>query len=313
MNQEEIQESRLRLQQELDARKLKIAKGILPPTRSLEELRSERNAMENVLSIGDVMKEVLPKLLSMEAKLKAHSDNIREKIAGLEPEFCIEHPEQLLEVDEDLTIGKSWKNNAFTVFLKPCPTCKAITQEISAQSRWLDLGIPHKVLKATFDNFDTEVDSAKQKVLKKFQGQVKRGNGFILAVGLWGTGKSHLAAATIKAIGHGIFITEHDLIGELRQTYAENSGQDTLVEKYRSAKVLVLDELTKDVKGVDIAPLLYRVLGYRHDNDLLTVLTSNETIEECMAILGPKLRDRMRENYVIANFTWKSHRQPMEL
>lgn len=308
---EEIQDSRLRAEALVAERKAKINKGEAKPVRTPSEVRAASLAGQNIVCLGDAIAPAIQIFADMAVRARDFANGVREDIAKLVPIPCEDHPHSTLLVNEDLSIEKSWIYRKFTVVYFGCPDCAIEKHAIEQRAKWIDCGIPHKVLHATFENFDVSGDMEKERALDKFTTQLKRNKGFIIAVGKWGTGKSHLAAALIKAAGGGIFITEHDLIGELRQTYVDNSGQDSLVNKYRTAKVLVLDEVTPDVKGVDIAPLLYRVLGYRHDNDLLTCITSNEEVEVVMSILGPKIRDRIRESYKIANFTWESHRKPL--
>lgn len=311
---DEIAQIRQDLQKLVEHRKKIEAAGKAKPSETHEELVAAMNASQNILSMGDVMREILPKMKEQEQKAAAFAASVKEKINGVESRFCEDHDQQELEIDVDATIGHSWKHNAFTVVTKECPVCRRVKQAIAKSSYWLDRGIPRTVLDATLVNYNTTGSEEKARVVKKFRKQIEKGSGFIFAVGTYGAGKSHLAAATIKEAGDGLFVTMHDLVGELRQTY-EDGGQDDLVEKYRKAKVLVIDELSLEVydpsrkKGLDIPALLYRVLGYRYEQGLLTVITSNETIEACMSILGPKLRDRMHTNYTIANFTWNSHRQ----
>lgn len=280
-----------------------------------------KDPMENIVSVGDVMQAAMKELMPRFERMKEQSDRfvifLDQQKKSCEREYCLEHEDQILDFDEDRTYGRSWNASAdgdvFVPVFADCPVCREIKLKVESEGRWVKRGIPSKVLHATFDNFidideDPDQAKAKQKALGKFQRQLKTGHGFIIAIGKFGTGKSHLAAAAMRQAGGGLFVTLADLVGELRQTYSDNEGQDNLVDRYRSAKVLVLDELTTEVKGSDIPQLLYRILGHRHDNDRLTIITSNEAIEVCMEILGGKIRDRIRESYTICNFTWESHR-----
>lgn len=274
--------------------------------------------LKGVVDICEAIRGTMPKFEELSKRSTEFGNWIREKIKTSEREHCIEHECEILEFDEDKTYSASWRaggdsQKEFIPQFKDCHLCAIEKKKANEGRRWVKCGIPSKVLHATFENFiatddDLEMAVARRKVIAKFDKQIKLNKGFIIAIGLYGTGKSHLSAATIKRIGGGMFITLADMIGELRQTYSDNSGQDELVEKYRTAKVLVLDELATEVKGVDIGPLLYRILGHRYDKDLLTILTSNEPLEVCLEILGGKLRDRLRDSYTVANFTWKSQR-----
>lgn len=302
-------EPELSLDEQVEARKAQERAGLTLPKTSFEERRAERLAMDGIVSVADCIRETLPRFAEIQAKLDVFIKENGELIAMSDPIFCIEHEDVQLPVDFERTNGQSWKQQRLVMVYGECPKCQEEKRASDIVSRWLSIGIPHKVAHATFENFYSGGDVAKEKALKKFKAQSIKG-GFIIAVGKVGTGKSHLAAATIKQVGGGIFVTQHDMIGELRATYSNEGTQDELVEKYRKAKVFVLDELTPEVKGVDISPFLYRVLAQRYDEDKLTVLTSNEEVETCLAILGPKLRDRIRTNYTLANFTWESHRKP---
>lgn len=308
MTAAEKAESLQNLDKLVEEHKRRIDAGEQKPVQTGEERRAARLAAEGIVTLRECVEKFMTGIDAVQKKTAEHRDNIRMQLRSVETEFCIDHPDQAIPIEEDKTFEESWRKNSLAIVYGVCPKCAAERQKEREEHLWLDRGVPNKVLHATFDNYNTDGDPDKQKALAKFRAQVKRGGGFIIAVGLWGTGKSHLAAATMKAVGGGAFITEHDLIAELRKTYETNSGQDKMVEKYRTAKVLVLDELSPEVKGADVSPLLYRVLGYRHDHNLLTVITSNDDLNTILGILGPKLKDRMRENYTVANFTWASHR-----
>lgn len=255
---------------------------------------------------------VMERLAKLEAETKAFRASMRKWLDSLQHDTCPEHNIEL-PVDYEGSMAESWRTKGRVVRYIACPRCAKVFEASAMESRLLRCGIPQKVLHATFENFETKREHAREVALAKFKTQLKIKRGFIIALGHPGTGKSHLAAATLKAGGGGVFITEADLIGELRQTYASNEGQDAMVEKYRKASVLVIDELSTEVKGVDIPNLLYRILAHRYDNNRLTIITSNEELATCLSIFGPKLTDRVRESYVVANFTWESHRSASKL
>lgn len=303
-------EAQLRLNTEVERIKQLEREGKRTPLATAQERHDKLKALScDMLDLGSAIREALPILESLTIRAKKFSDDWRTWwCQNYEVVICEEHNEPLL-VNEDESIRQSWLKQKNSVVWLSCPKCEQEKNRAALTVRWISAGIPQKVLHATFDNFlhgDEELKQFKAKL--KFMEQSSIGKGFVLAVGNYGTGKSHLAAATIKYANSGIFVTMHDLIGELRQTYSDNTGQNTMVDKYRTAKVLVLDEVSDEIKGVDIPNLLYRILGYRHDHDLLTIITSNNKLAEVMAILGPKLMDRISTNYVVANFTWQSHR-----
>lgn len=274
----------------------------LPKTQSIDP------ELDGVTEIGSAFKAALPLLQETERKFKEHCDRIRQEMKNVEPLFCPDHEDTAFEIDWDQTFGQSWKFGELKVCYGDCPDCRTEREGRIVNDKWKWMGIPLKVIHATFDNFNLENSQDRKKVLNRFKHQLTVGKGFIIAVGMYGTGKSHLGAATIKAKGRGRFITLADLIGKLRKTYDEG-GQERLVEEYRTTEVFVLDELTTEVKGSDVATLLYRILSYRYDRGLLTIITSNEELDIVLDILGPRLKDRIKENYSVANFTWESARK----
>lgn len=300
-----IEERRADLDREVSRIRRAKDEGKLPRVESREELFARLNASEGIICLADAMKEVLPKLEAAAKEYEAFCDDMKSRLHSVDREVCLTHSSQL-EFDIEYTLGRSWKADKLVIVYKPCPKCEEAKKKAASIAKWRLCGIPEKVLNASFESFITDGDQMKEDAVRKFR---RMKSGFIMAIGLWGTGKSHLAASTIKAHGSGLFVTMNDLIAELRQTYSDNSGQDSMVERFRLTKVMVLDELIPDAKGADIPHLLYRILGYRHDHDLLTVITSNEPLDSCLAILGPKLMDRIREKYVVVNFPWESHRQ----
>lgn len=263
--------------------------------------------MSNIVSVADAVKPAIEEFDRIAKEVEVFFNGIREKLDQLQEELCAEH-ECLLKVNEDLTLQQSWKARSLVVRYFECSECaKEFTQAL-VNEKFSSMGIPHKLRAATLGNYKIE-NLSQEKAVKKVAMRMRIGSGFLILRGGVGTGKSHLAAATLKESKSGLFVTQADLIAELRQTYAENTGQEKMVQRYRNAKVLVLDELTEEVKGVDIPALLYRILGDRYDKGRLTVITSNETLETIMTILGARLTDRIREDHTVVTCEWPSHRK----
>jgi DNA replication protein DnaC len=259
------------------------------------------------------MKQALPQLEKMATDFTAHCQWVREQMVGVH-QYCPDHEEEELPIDWEYTFGRSWQQNKLMPCYKSCPMCEMQKKHGIVNDKWLKMGIPNKLAKATLENFILddavpELAKARKAAFQKVMNQLIRGNGFIILLGKFGTGKSHLGAAAIRYKGEGIFITMNDIISELRLTYGADNQREDFADRFRETPVLVLDEVSTEVRGTDIAPLLYRILSYRHDNDLLTILTSNEELQVVKTILGGRLVDRIAENYTVANFTWESARR----
>lgn len=282
--------------------------------RTQGDVESLRNAqsMKNVVCLADVMPELLARLEETGRQVAAFSSELKEQLAQVEREHCIEHEELELPIDEDQTLGKSWFEQKLVIVYGQCPKCLEDRRKLLVNEKWRRMGIPEKVLHATFQNFNIGISRPRGRVIARTMHQVERRRGFLILRGTVGTGKSHLAAAALKTIGEGVFVTEADLIAELRQTYSDNSGQNKMVEKYRQEECMVLDELTTEVKGADIPSLLYRILGDRYDKGKLTIVTSNEPLSIILDIFGERITDRITEDYYVATCEWESFRKKMK-
>lgn len=264
---------------------------------------------EPVLISSTGMVEELNKMVEeVRASLARHKVEYYEKL-GFQPTSvnCTSHPGQICEFDEEASLAHYYSTKKVDVLFFPCPVCQNESLVDEKNYKWRKIGVPKKVQTATFKNYNittAEQEKAHQLVFK----QALTKKGFIIMLGKNGCGKSHLAAATLKICGDGIFIIEDDLVTELRRTYDEG-GKEKMLRKFKETPCLVIDDIDAQLKGDDINPLLFNILNYRYDRDLITVLTTNETLDTLQDILGNRIRDRIASDYVVANFTWDSYRR----
>jgi len=283
---------------------------IVPETKHGHE---EVTLPEGVIDLGAAMRAALPQLEKMASDFTIHCQNIRKQMEGI-TETCLDHEEVNLAVDWEQTFGRSWQENKLVPIFGKCPKCELERSKSIVNDKWIKMGIPKKVSHATMENFvvvDSVPEFAKARTVahEKMRRQLLKDKGFIILIGEFGTGKSHLGAAAIRYKGKGIFITMANLIAQLRLTYGEEGEREDFAERFQNTPLLVIDELSTEVRGTDIAPLLYRILAHRHDCGLLTVITTNEELDVVKEILGGRLVDRVGEDYVVANFIWKSARK----
>jgi DNA replication protein DnaC len=300
-------ESRQRLDQEVAQRKAREAAGLTVPMPSYDERAAERLAGDNILSLEDAIKPAIEKLEKLAKDSSEFCAGVREQLKEHVLDKCEFH-EVPMDVDLERTYFESRMERKLTVVYSGCPDCRKASEESLGNERWAKMGVPGQLLHATLENFEIDTEP-KARILEKVTLQLAKGKGFIILRGKYGTGKSHLAVGLLKKVGDGLFVTEGDLIGELRETYRNNSSQNILVDKYRHCRVLVIDELSLDVKGSDIHAFLYRILAYRYENGLLTIITSNETLQSILDIIGPRLADRIRPSYTVATMEWETHRK----
>ncbi len=119
--------------------------------------------------------------------------------------------------------------------------------------------------------------------------------GWLLLLGGYGCGKTHLAAAIANvALDAGlpaIFVTVPDLLDYLRAAYAPTSptGYDRRFEEVRTTPLLILDDLGTEHTTSWALEKLFQLLNYRYMAHLPTVITTNRALED----MEPRLRSRL--------------------
>ena len=128
----------------------------------------------------------------------------------------------------------------------------------------------------------------------------ERPQGWLVLMGSYGTGKTHLAAA----IGHyraamgnePIFTVVPDLLDHLRATFSPSSAAsyDHVFNQVRSADLLILDDLGTQSATPWAREKLYQILNYRYETKLPTVITTASNLDE----IDPRIRSRMMDERV---------------
>lgn len=121
-------------------------------------------------------------------------------------------------------------------------------------------------------------------------------DGWLLLLGSYGVGKTHLAAAIANfTVGLGVptlFLTVPDLLDWLRYSYgAEDANFESRFEEIRNMNLLVLDDLGTQNTTPWAQEKLYQILNYRYVNRLPTVVTTNQALDEIEGRVQSRLRD----------------------
>jgi len=121
--------------------------------------------------------------------------------------------------------------------------------------------------------------------------------GWLILVGSFGCGKTHLAAAIAnERIAQGqpaLFVNVPDLLDHLRATYSPASPvtYDERFETVRATPLLILDDLGTENATSWAKEKLYQILNYRYNAQLPTVITTNHRLEG----IDARLRSRMSD------------------
>lgn len=157
----------------------------------------------------------------------------------------------------------------------------------------------------TFDNFEFRHGELSPEEEKNLRTAVKYAKdfaaeprGWLVFMGEYGSGKTHLAAAIANyrlQQGHPVlFIVVPDLLDHLRATFSPQSpvSYDKLFDEVRHAPFLVLDDLGTQSATPWAQEKLYQIFNYRYAAKLPTVITMREYLDQ-LEEKEPRLASRM--------------------
>ena len=144
-------------------------------------------------------------------------------------------------------------------FYAMCPECERIeaAQEEERRLKYeqqkkeqclIERGIEPEFFEASFENYKAENKSEEEAltVMRSLaNGNIRK----VLLLGSNGVGKTHLAAALVRA-ENGIIITMFKLSAEIRNGYANNQSEIEVLDNLLTYPVIVIDELGR-TKGSD--------------------------------------------------------------
>ena len=147
----------------------------------------------------------------------------------------------------------------------------------------------------TFQDFDPNVRG----INKAFEDAIKYArnpSGWLLLMGSFGCGKTHLAAAiaihATRNLGlRTLFTIVPDLLDHLRSTYHPTSAvtYDERFEAVRMVPLLVLDDLGAESQTPWAQEKLFQIINHRYNEHLPTVITSNVDLDR----MDPRVRSRL--------------------
>jgi DNA replication protein DnaC len=121
--------------------------------------------------------------------------------------------------------------------------------------------------------------------------------GWLLLLGRYGTGKTHLAAAIAnQAVNMGVstlFLTVPDLLDWLRFAYSNSvgAGFEARFEEIRSVPLLVMDDFGTHNATPWAQEKLFQILDHRYVAKLPTVITSNLNLNDFEGRITSRLLD----------------------
>lgn len=156
----------------------------------------------------------------------------------------------------------------------------------------------------TFDNFLMRQELAineRENLRRAFQTArefAQAPKGWLTIFGGYASGKTHLAAAVANEVANRgeavLFITAPDLLDHLRSTFSPSStnAYDKHFNEVRSARFLILDDLSTRSATAWAKEKLQQIINYRHAAETPTLITTSEMLEDIDQRIATRLRDK---------------------
>ncbi len=171
--------------------------------------------------------------------------------------------------------------------------------------------IPERYRNCSLTNFNELTDSqrAAKSLARRFVREWPAVDAGLLIVGPVGSGKTHLAVAVLAELIdtrglRGVFCDFTDLLSRIQATFSRGSdeSEDDVLQIYREADLLVLDELGARRPTDWARDVLYGLLNTRYNRKKTTLLTTNfedkpaKSGDETLELrVGTPVRSRLAE------------------
>ena len=156
--------------------------------------------------------------------------------------------------------------------------------DIVFDNRINETGLPDTYKNKTFDNFHSINDSATnaRKFCLNFISKYPNNPKGLLFLGSCGTGKTHLAAATIRALSIKgqtgmLFVDSREMLSEIKATFDKRKeiSEQEVLEKYKKASILCIDDLGAEQHTEWTDSIFSHVINARYNKGLKLFITTN--------------------------------------
>lgn len=137
---------------------------------------------------------------------------------------------------------------------------------------------------------------------------------WLVLIGTYGCGKTHLARAAYRKLLEGmtetVYVYAIDLFDTMRQAVRLQNEPDYVrrIERtYTTPGVLIIDDFGAERETGWVRERIEKILNHRYENNLRTMITSNLPLDEWPGAIASRASDRSRS--CIVYMTAKDYRQ----
>lgn len=170
-------------------------------------------------------------------------------------------------------------------------TCKC--QEVDkAKKLWNASGINPEQSKQTFGTFIPQTKITEQakdtaiQYYKDFSSIRDDRQNSIALLGQVGSGKTHLSVAiAVNFLSKGIpvvYMPYRDIITQIKQNMLDEEYYQKMLSKYKTAKVLLIDDLFKGKITDSDINIMFEIINHRYLNNLPIIVSSEYTAERIL-------------------------------
>ncbi|HWQ12872.1 MAG TPA: ATP-binding protein [Roseiflexaceae bacterium] len=180
--------------------------------------------------------------------------------------------------------------------LFPC-ACKRAEQEQKRARRLIEISNIGPFVEKTFASFNPTIHGVQRAYLRA-RAYAEHPRGWLVLLGKYGVGKTHLAAAIANELLRNhyqvLFAVVPDLLDHLRSTFGPNSEveYDKRFEDIRDSHVLILDDLGTENASGWAREKLFQIINHRYNYAMPTVITSNRDPKDIDQRIFSRMSDR---------------------
>ncbi|MGC9467496.1 MAG: ATP-binding protein [Anaerolineae bacterium] len=279
------------------------------PTTDLSATESATEDTSSAVSEGKASEEATPEASPQDAGREASARTEAERSAPVpsgvgKPDCPLCHGMGYIRLD--VPMGHPHFGKLF-----PC-TCRMDELATQRNETLRTLSNLEALKRFTFESFNPDghgISPERQRNLRgayeAARAYARKPEGWLLVLGGYGCGKTHLAAAIANyVLEQGVlplFVTVPDLLDHLRAAFAPGTSQpySERFEQVRTARLLILDDLGTENATSWVLEKLFQLLNYRYMHRLPTVITSNQELEH----IEPRLRSRLSDPTLVEMVT----------